>query len=192
MNNVIIENVTYEKLIPLNIGKYEYLFLLNDNKLCYVKEVNGSYQYPNRDLTLQGNGNIPLSDLNSRIIMNHIIELLKKEFDSTELNKNMVINRLNQMQRVLSNNDLYILFKGSVDELSNFDVEVSKLLDKFDEIYNGLTGYIPKIEEEKPQVREEKKEKVLDENANVDPVMIAMLANIGILLFIMLILNIIR
>ena len=37
MNNVIIDNITYEKLIPLNIGKYEYLFLLNDNKLCYVK-----------------------------------------------------------------------------------------------------------------------------------------------------------
>lgn len=193
MNNVIIDNITYEKLIPLNIGKYEYLFLLHDNKLSYVIEVDGSYKYPNEDLTLKGNGNIPLSDLNSRIIMNHVKNILEKEFNGIDVNANMVVNRLNQMQRVLQNNDLYTLFKGSVNELSNFDYEVSKIIDKFDEIYNGLTGYMPKIDLDKAENHEVvKKDKILDENANVDTIMIAMLANIGILLFIMLILNIIR
>ena len=193
MNNVIIDNITYEKLIPLNIGKYEYLFLLHDNKLSYVIEVDGSYKYPNEDLTLKGNGNIPLSDLNSRIIMNHVKNILEKEFNGIDVNANMVVNRLNQMQRVLQNNDLYTLFKGNVNELSNFDYEVSKIIDKFDEIYNGLTGYMPKIDLDKAENHEVvKKDKILDENANVDTIMIAMLANIGILLFIMLILNIIR
>lgn len=193
MNNVIIDNITYEKLIPLNIGKYEYLFLLHDNKLSYVVEVDGSYKYPNEDLTLKGNGNIPLSDLNSRIIMNHIKNILEKEFSGIDINANMVINRLNQMQRVLQNNELYNLFKGSVNELSNFDYEVSKIIDKFDEIYNGLTGYMPKIDLDKEENHTVvKKDKLLDENANVDTIMIAMLTNIGILLFIMLILNIIR
>ena len=193
MNNVIIDDITYEKLIPLNIGKYEYLFLLHDNKLSYVIEVDGSYKYPNEDLTLKGNGNIPLSDLNSRIIMNHVKNILEKEFNGIDVNANMVVNRLNQMQRVLQNNDLYTLFKGNVNELSNFDYEVSKIIDKFDEIYNGLTGYMPKIDLDKAENHEVvKKDKILDENANVDTIMIAMLANIGILLFIMLILNIIR
>ena len=193
MNNVIIDNITYERLIPLNIGKYEYLFLLHDNKLSYVVEVDGSYKYPNEDLTLKGNGNIPLSDLNSRIIMNHIKNILEKEFSGIDINANMVINRLNQMQRVLQNNELYNLFKGSVNELSNFDYEVSKIIDKFDEIYNGLTGYMPKIDLDKEENHTVvKKDKLLDENANVDTIMIAMLTNIGILLFIMLILNIIR
>lgn len=193
MNNVIIDNITYEKLIPLNIGKYEYLFLLHDNKLSYVVEVDSSYKYPNEDLTLKGNGNIPLSDLNSRIIMNHIKNILEKEFSGIDINANMVINRLNQMQRVLQNNELYNLFKGSVNELSNFDYEVSKIIDKFDEIYNGLTGYMPKIDLDKEDNHTVvKKDKLLDENANVDTIMIAMLTNIGILLFIMLILNIIR
>ena len=192
MNNVIIDNITYEKLIPLNIGKYEYLFLLHDNKLTYVIESEGSYKYPNEDLTLKGNGNIPLSDLNSRIIMNHIKNILEKESNGLDIDKNMVINRLNQMQRILQNTELYVLFKGSVNELSNFDYEVSKMLEKFDDLYQGLTGYVVKKEENLLPKEEPRKEKILDENANVDTIMIAMLANIGILLFIMLILNIIR
>ena len=193
MNDVIINNITYDKLIPLSVGKYEYLFLLNDNKISYVVEKDGAYVEPYEDLTLQGNGNMPLSDLNSRIIMNHIKHLLEKEFDGIDINKNMVINRLNQMQRVLQNNELYNLIKGSVNELTNFDYEVANLIERFDEIYNGLTGYIPKreidIQETNVTV---KKEKLLDENANVDVIMIAMLSTIGVLLFIMLILNIIR
>lgn len=193
MNDVIIEEITYEKLIPLNIGKYEYLFLMRDNKLYYAVDINGSYVFPNQDLTLKGNANMPLSDLNSRIIMNHIKDILKKENNGLDIDKNMIINKLNQMQRVLQNNDLYILFKGSVNELSNFDFEVSKMLEKFDDLYHGLTGYVVK-KEDIVMANEEihKKEKILDENANVDTIMIAMLANIGILLFIMLILNIIR
>jgi hypothetical protein len=193
MNDVIIEEITYEKLIPLNIGKYEYLFLMRDNKIYYAVDNNGSYVFPNQDLTLKGNANMPLSDLNGRIIMNHIKDILEKENNGLDIDKNMIINKLNQMQRVLQNNELYILFKGSVNELSNFDIEVSKMLEKFDDLYHGLTGYVVK-KEDIVMVSEEapKKDKILDENANVDTIMIAMLANIGILLFIMLILNIIR
>jgi len=63
------------------------------------------------------------------------------------------------------------------------------MIEKFDEINTEITEAMPIIE---PEVKYEEPQNDLNENANVDTFMIAIIVSIGMLLFIMLILNIIR
>ena len=79
MKGVLIDGINYEKLGTLTIGKYEYVILHKGDQILYATEINGTYSFPNPDLTLQGNASIPLSNLNSRIIMKHIKSLLEQE-----------------------------------------------------------------------------------------------------------------
>ena len=89
----------------------------------------------------------------------------------------------------MQNNELYTLIKGSVKELTDFEGETNLLIDKFNEINTEITEAMPIIE---PEVKYEEPQTELNENANVDTFMIAIIVSIGMLLFIMIILNIIR
>ncbi len=186
MKGVLIDGINYEKLGTLTVGKYEYTILHKGDQILYATEVNGTYIFPNPDLTLQGNASIPLSDLNSRIIMKHVKKLLEQENLSDRAG---VINKIYRIQKVLQNNELYTLIKGSVQELNDFDGETQKLIEKFDEINTEITEAMPIIE---PEPKYEEPQNDLNEAANVDTFMIAIIVSIGMLLFIMLILNIIR
>ena len=186
MKGVLIDGINYEKLGTLTVGKYEYTILHKGDQILYATELNGTYIFPNPDLTLQGNASIPLSDLNSRIIMKHIKSLLEQENLSDRAG---IINKIYRIQKVLQNNELYTLIKGSVQELNDFDGETSKMIEKFDEINTEITEAMPIIE---PAPIVEEPQNDLNEAANVDTFMIAIIVSIGMLLFIMLILNIIR
>lgn len=183
---VLIDGINYEKLGTLTVGKYEFIILHKGDQVLYATESNGTYSFPNPDLSLQGNANIPLSDLNSRIIMKHIKGLLEQENLSDHAG---LVNKLYRIQKVLQNNELYTLIKGSVQELNDFDAETRKLIEKFDEINTEITEAMPIIE---PEVKYEEPVNDLNENANIDAFMIAIIVIIGMLLFIMLVLNIIR
>ncbi len=183
---ILIDGINYEKLGTLTVGKYEFIILRKGEQILYVTELNGTYSFPNPDLSLQGNANIPLSDLNSRIIMKHIKDLLEQENLSDHAG---IVNKLYRIQKVLQDNELYTMIKGSVKELNDFETETKMLIEKFDEINTEITEAMPIIE---PEVKYEEPANDLNENANVDTFMIAIIVSIGMLLFIMLILNIIR
>ena len=183
---VLIDGINYDKVGTLTVGKYEYVILHKGDQILYATESNGTYIFPNPDLTLQGNANIPLSDLNSRIIMKHIKGLLEQENLSDHAG---LVNKIYRIQKVLQNNELYTLIKGSVKELTDFEGETNLLIDKFNEINTEITEAMPIIE---PEVKYEEPQTELNENANVDAFMIAIIVSIGMLLFIMIILNIIR
>ena len=185
MGFIELYGLTYEKLMSLNIGKYEYLLVLKDGEVFYFKEAGNAYEITNPDLTLEGNANTSLSDLNSRIIMNHIKELLNNIHD-----KNALLDIIIKIQRILENNDLFTLIKGNMNELINFNEEVDKIIIKFDSLYKDI---IKKEEVKKVDIPKIKiKEKGINESANIDTFMVALLVNIGILLLIMLVLNIIK
>ena len=193
MANLDFNGVAYEKIFTLNIGKYEYILLYKNFRVCYVEERNGAYEVPNSDLTLNGNANSPLSILNSRIIMKHVVKIINSDIENKILkNSEEIVNKLGVMQSILQNNEMYSLIKGSVDELNNFDVEVNKMINRFNMLLTECTGVMPKINEEVPEKEKVINNPIIDETAKVDTIMIAMILNIGILLFIMLILNIIR
>lgn len=187
----ITNDKSYKKIASLTIGKYAYIVLLNNKTICYVEENSNKSVLPNEDLTLKGNDNTSLSNLNSKILLKHIKELLEDELREGIINKNTITDRIDKIQIILQNNELYSLIKGSVNELNNFDEETSKMKKLFNRLYVDIVNVEeannPKVEVQKP-----KKIKRLDETANVDAIMIAMLVNIGILLFIMLVLNIIK
>ena len=183
---VLIDGINYEKLGTLTVGKYEYTILHKGDQILYATESNGAYSFPNPDLSLQGNANIPLSDLNSRIIMKHVKGLLEQENLSDRAG---LINKIYRIQKVLQNNELYTLIKGSVKELSDFEGEKNRLIEKFNEINTEITEAMPIIE---PEVKYVEPQNDLNENANIDAFMIAIIVSIGMLLVIMLILNIIR
>ena len=70
-------------------------------------------------------------------------------------------------------------------------LEVKKIKDLFDELHNDITGLVPRKIISKENKKYKRKIK-LDETANVDTIMIGMIINIGVLLFLILMLNIIK
>ncbi|MBR1377464.1 MAG: hypothetical protein IJ565_06620 [Bacilli bacterium] len=192
MNGVLIGNENYELLGTLNVFKYEYVLLSKNGNICYAEEKNNTYEIPNTDLTLQGNANTPLSNLNSRIIMEQVKKVIENDIKiENKINVETIDKKLNKIQETLQKPELYNLIKGNVDELYHFDEEVNKMVDKFNELNNEITTVMPPIIE--PLKSEYKAVKDdLNEQANVDAFMIAIIVNIGILLLIMFILNIIR
>ena len=176
MANLDLNGVVYEKIFTLNIGKYEYILLCK-----------------NLRLTLNGNANTPLSNLNSRIMMKHIVKIINSDIENELLkNEEEIVDRLKIMQSILQNNEMYSLIKGSIEELNNFDEEVNKMIQRFNMLLTECTGVMPKINEESIDKAKEINKPIIDDTAKIDTIMIAMIVNIGILLFIMLILNIIR
>ncbi len=189
MDCLILNDEKYHKLKKLVIGRYEYLLLIKDNNLFYVIEEDGTYKLPNPDLTLKGNVNAPLSNLNSRIIMEHIKNVIGKDIQVGLIaDTESLMDVLAKIQDILDSNEILSLIKGNINELYHFDDEVKKLKDTFDELHNEKTGLVPNkiINKRKP------KKLKLDDAANIDGVMIAMIANIGILLFLILMLNILK
>ncbi len=185
----IIDGIKYYKVKSLVIGKYEFLLLIKGNSLYYVIDDNGTYKFPNPDVSLKGNANISLSNVNSRIIMEHITKTLEHDMASGVItSKEMLEMKISQIQRILNNSDMYNMIKGNINELYHYDDEVNKMLEKFNELYLSLSGIIPHVKENVKV----KKPKVLKEDANVDTIMLIMLANIGILLFVMFILSVLR
>ena len=184
MGFIELYGIVYEKLMSLNIGKYEYLLVIKDGEVYYFKANGNTYEITNPDLTLEGNANTSLSDLNSRIIMNHIKSLFTNIHD-----KDTLLDLIIKIQNVLENKELYQLIKGNMNELTNFKEEVDKILAKFDQLYKMIVKEeVKKVEIPKVKIEE----KGINEQAKADTFMIAMLVNIGILLMIMLILNFIR
>ncbi len=186
---ILLDGVKYYKVNSLSIGKYEYVILFKDKKIYYVIDTDGSYRFPNPDISLKGNANISLANLNSRIIIDHIKNALDKEIENGMISNVELLNmRLIQIQRILNNPDFFELAKGNINELYHYDDEVNKFKEKFDELYLSLSGLVPHIEYVKPK----EKKKIIKEDANIDTIMLVMLANIGVLMFIMFILNIIK
>ena len=182
MGSIVLKEKVYDKIFPLNIGKYEFVIARKDNKLCYLVLNNEQYELPNLDLTLKGNANTPLSNLNSRILITHIIDILQEDKDDEDI----LLKRLFRIQKIVQKPDLYEFIKGSVEELNNFDMEVKRMIERFDEYNNEVTSIIKVDDVPKYEIRNDK------EDGIADTFIIVLIANIGILLFMLVILNIIR
>ena len=192
MDCLILNGEKYNKLTKLSIGRYEYLLLIKDNHLYYVLENDGTYSLPNPDLTLKGNVDVPLSNLNSRIIMEHIKNVIENDIKKGLIvDGKSLLDILSKIQKILDTNEMCALLKGGINELYHFDDEVKKIKDLFDELHNDITGLVPRKIISKENKKYKRKIK-LDETANVDTIMIGMIINIGVLLFLILMLNIIK
>ncbi len=192
MDCLVLNGEKYNRLIKLSVGRYEYLLLIKDNSLYYVIEDDGTYSLPNPDLTLKGNVDVPLSNLNSRIIMEHIKNVIENDIrNGLIVDGKSLLDVLSKVQKILNTNEMCSLLKGGINELYHFDEEIQKLKDLFDELHNDITGLVPRkiISKENKKYRRKIK---LDETANVDAVMIGMIINIGVLLFLILMLNILK
>lgn len=183
MSSILVNNVEYKKIYPLNVSRYNFLVVGKGDLLYFLEENNDGYIFSNLDLTLNGNANVPLSNLNSRILLNHIVEGLNKEEDKTE---ESILKKMFTIQKVLHSAEINNLIHGSVDQLYHFDESINELIEKYDELVNEITMTI-----ELPKVKT-KTYTTKHEEGNIDNFMIAMISNIGILLFIMFILSLIR
>ena len=182
MGSVVLKEKVYDKIFPLNIGRYEFMIVRRDNKLSYLVLNNDQYELPNHDLTLQGNTDIPLLNLNSRILISHIVNILQNDANDEDV----LLKKLFKIQKILSKPDLYELMKGSVEELHSFEDEVSKILERFDEYNNEATSII-KIDKDYEPINSK-----IDEEGNADIFILVLITNIGLLLVLLLVLNIIR
>ena len=81
MNMVTIDGREYEILGNVNTGKREYVFVLNNDKVEYYKKTNEGYVKPSSDLTLEGYAGKPISELNENIVISHMLELMKDEYE---------------------------------------------------------------------------------------------------------------
>ena len=121
--------------------------------------------------------------------MEHIKNVIGKDIQVGLISDtDSLMDVLAKIQDILDSNEILSLIKGNINELYHFDDEIKKLKDTFDELHNEKTGLVPNkvINKRKP------KKLKLDDAANIDGVMIAMIANIGILLFLILMLNILK
>ena len=81
MTMVTIDGKEYEVLGNVNTGKREYVFILNNDKVEYYKKTSEGYVKPSSDLTLEGYAGKPISELNENIVISHMLELMKDEYE---------------------------------------------------------------------------------------------------------------
>jgi len=192
MGCLTINGENYTKLGNLTIGKYEYILLIKGNSVYYVVFEDDTYKLPNPDLTLKGNSDVPLSNLNSRIMIDHIKDVIENDIKIGLIKNNeSLANVLEKIQKILYSSEMYPLLKGGINQIYHFDEEVERMKDLFDELHNDITGLIPREE-----IKKEKKKhliaKVSNDAANVDAVMLVMIANIGLLMLILTLLMILN
>lgn len=191
MGCLTINGEEYIKLGSLVIDKYEYQLLIKGNSIYYVILEDGEYRLPNPDLTLKGNASVPLSNLNSRIMIDHIKDVIENDIKLGLIKNNETLKDvLVKIQNILNSDELYPYIMGGFNEVYHFDEEVVKMKELFDELHNDITGLIPR------KLIDKKKKRSFvvkpNEAANIDTIMLVMIANIAVLIIIMALLMIIK
>lgn len=161
----------YEKLVPITIYKYEFLILMKDGCVFYALEKENGYELLG-PLMYENTIDMPLSYIKSRMLM----EYLKNVLDNIN-DKELIYDTIFKIQDVLQYPEIYNLIK-------NNDISRDKLISTFDEYYNKKNEFIVR--------KNTKVDNKKHERGNTDIFTIVIITNIGILLFIMLILNIIK
>ena len=80
MNKVIINGSEYILLGTVNMGKREYVFILNGKTVELYKKTDTGYVMPNKDLSLEGNAGGSLTELNENIYLSTIRDAMQKEY----------------------------------------------------------------------------------------------------------------
>ncbi len=80
MNKVSINGIEYDLLGTINMGKREYVYILNGKTVELYKKTENGYVMPNKDLTLEGNAGGSLTELNENIYLSTIRDAMQKEY----------------------------------------------------------------------------------------------------------------
>ncbi len=92
-NKVTYNNIQYDILDVIPVNNFDYLIMSNPNNLMdvmyaekYMDENGSKYFLPPKSFKLEDHKNVDLKRLQINIIMNQIIEILKKEVERDNIN----------------------------------------------------------------------------------------------------------
>ena len=171
MEQVIINNISYEKLIPIMVYKYEFLLLIKNGCVYYALENNETYEI--LDKISFEDTNLPVPYIKSRLLMEHIKDILNLNINN---DSETIYDLIFKMQDILQYPEICNMIK-------NNDID-SKIISIFDDYFKKINESV--VKRKNKEVTKNKSQ------GNTDIFMVIIITNIGILLFLMFILNLIK